>query len=82
MQFGAPHCVGFSCDTAGALGCPGFSSCGMQAWLPRGKWDLPRPGIKPVPCIGGWVLKHWTTREVPDIDIERERDNLRGDAEL
>lgn len=21
----------------------------------------PRPGIEPIPCIGGWILSHWTT---------------------
>jgi len=26
--------------------CSGFSSCGAQALLPRGTWDLPGPGIK------------------------------------
>ena len=26
---------------------------------------VPRPGIKPTsPCIGRWILNHWTTREV------------------
>ena len=24
-------------------------------------WHLPRPGI---PCLGRWILNHWTTREV------------------
>ena len=27
-------------------------------------WDLPRPGIEPVPCIGRQILNHGTTREV------------------
>ena len=26
----------------------GLSSCGIQAYLPLGMWDLPGPGIKPV----------------------------------
>ena len=26
----------------------GFSSCGTQALLLRGMWDLPRPGLEPV----------------------------------
>ena len=25
-----------------------LSSCGAQAWLLRGMWDLPRPGIEPM----------------------------------
>ena len=31
-------------------------------------WNLPGPGIwTHVPCIGRWVLNHWTTREVPKL---------------
>ena len=43
------------------------SGCAAQAYLPQGLWDLPRPDVdwSPVPCIGGWILNHWTTREVP-----------------
>ena len=26
----------------------GFSSCGAQAWMPHGMWNLPGPGIEPV----------------------------------
>ena len=26
----------------------GLSSCGAQAELPWGMWDLPRPGVKPM----------------------------------
>ena len=40
----ASHCGGFS--RAWALGCPGVSSRGAQAWLPQGMWNLPRPGIE------------------------------------
>ena len=33
------------------------SSCGAQALLPHGMWDLPRPGIKPVsPALAGRFL--------------------------
>ena len=32
----------------------GFSTCGSQARLPWGMWDLPRPGVKPMsPALGG-----------------------------
>ena len=44
----ASHCSGFSCCRARALRHTGVSSCGTQAWLPRGMWNLPRPGVKPV----------------------------------
>ena len=34
-----------------------FSSCGAQAWLPRGMWNLPRPGIKLVsPVLANKLL--------------------------
>ena len=37
--------------------CEGFSSCGTQAQLPFGLWDLPRLGIKPVsPALAGGFL--------------------------
>ena len=41
------HCTGFSCCRAHALERMGVSSCGKQAYLFRGMWDLPRPGIQP-----------------------------------
>ena len=51
----ASHCGGFSCYRAQALGLTGFSSvlcglssCGAQAYLLRGMWDLLGPGIEPV----------------------------------
>ena len=34
-----------------------LSSCGAQAWLLRGMWDLPRPGLEPVsPALAGRFL--------------------------
>ena len=31
-----------------------LSDCGSRAWLLRGMWDLPRPGLKPVsPALAG-----------------------------
>ena len=36
-------------------------------WLPSGVWDLSSQ-IRDqacIPCIGGQILSHWTTREVP-----------------
>ena len=51
------HCSsGLSCGGAWALGCVGFS-CGIQAQLPCGMWDLPRPGIELVPLAlqGGFL---------------------------
>ena len=31
---------------------------------------VPRPGIKPTPpALKAWSLDHWTTREVPTLDI-------------
>ena len=44
-----------------------FSSCGTQAWLPHGRWDLSSQTRDQthVPCIGRQILNHWTTKEVP-----------------
>ena len=45
-----------------------LSSCGSRAQLPRGMWDLPRPGLGTrVPCIGRQTLNHCATREAPFI---------------
>ena len=51
----ASHCSGFSCCGVWALGmlasvvvARGLSSCGTQAQLLCGMWDLPGPGIEPV----------------------------------
>ena len=43
---------------------PRLSSCGTPALLPRGMWDLPRPGIK---CAARWILNHRTTSEAPPL---------------
>ena len=56
-----------------------LSSCGSQAQLLRGMWDLPRPGLEPVsPALAGRflttappgkpgrrILNHCATREAP-----------------
>ena len=46
-------CGGFRCCGTQA-GEHRLSSCGVQTWLLRGVWDLPRPGIKPMfpPLVG------------------------------
>ena len=41
-----------------------LSSCGSQAQLLRGMWDLPRPGLEPVsPALSRQILNHCATRE-------------------
>ena len=53
----ASPCGGLSCCTTQAVGHVGFSSCGTWAYLPRGMWDLPWPGIKPMlPALAGGFL--------------------------
>ena len=43
-----------------------LSSCGTQAQVLHGMWDLPGPGLKPVsPALAGGFLTHCATREVP-----------------
>ena len=62
----ASHCSGFSCCKARALGHMGISSCNSQApehrlssygacaWLLRGMWVLPGPGLEPMtPALAG-----------------------------
>ena len=45
-----------------------LSSCGTQAYLLRGMWDLPGPGLEPiVPCFGRWILNHCATREAQHL---------------
>ena len=78
----APHCSGFSCWRARALGRSGFSSCGSwapgrafsscgtQALLLHGVWDIPGPGMEPgSPALAGKFL---TTepphREAPEFE--------------
>ena len=52
----------------------GLSSCGVWAQqlqstglvAPRHvESQFPDQGLNPCPCIGKWILKHWTTREDP-----------------
>ena len=42
-----------------------LSSCGSRAQLLRGMWNLPRPGLEPVPCTGRQTPNHCATREAP-----------------
>ena len=54
----------FSCCGAQAVGARasvaaqlGLSRCGAWAWLPRGMWDLPEPGMEPTsPALAGRFL--------------------------
>ena len=46
----------------------GLSSCGSQAQLLHGMWDLPGPGLEPVsPCISMQILNHCATRETSSV---------------
>ena len=46
-----------------------LSNCGSRAYLLRGMWDLPRPGLKPVsPALAG-RLNHCATREAHQSGI-------------
>ena len=49
----------------------GLSSCSERAQLPKACGILvPQPGIKPVShCIGRPILNHWTTKEVPRLQL-------------
>ena len=39
----------------------------MRAYLPHGMWDLSSSTRDRTcgPCLGKWILNHWTTREDP-----------------
>ena len=53
----ASHCSGFSCCRVWTLERVGFSSCGTQALLPHGMWDLTRSRIELVsPALAGGFL--------------------------
>ena len=49
----------------------GLGSCGVQAWLLCGMWGLSSSTRDQthIPCIGRWILNHWTTREIPPSGI-------------
>ena len=50
------RCTGFSSCGSQAVKCR-LSSCGSRAYLLRGMWDLPGPGIEPVsPTLAGRFL--------------------------
>ena len=68
--------LGLSCGTQDlTLRLAGFSSygtwahfsCGAWALLLQGMWDLNSMTRERthIPCIGRWILNHWTTRKVP-----------------
>ena len=69
----ASYCGSFSCWGAQALGCTGFNSSGTRAqeFWHTGLGASGHVGPSqtkdqtPVPCIGRWILNHWTTREEP-----------------
>ena len=60
-------CGAWAPEHMGSVVARGLSSFGAGAQLPRGMWDLSPLTRYPtcVPCIGRWILNHWTIREVP-----------------
>ena len=48
-----------------------LSSCGTQAQLPQGMWDLSSltRDWTHIPCTARWILNHWTAREVPSPTV-------------
>ena len=52
---------GFFFCGAWGVGRKGYAACGIL---------VPQPGIEPMPpALGQWSLKHWTTREIPQLDF-------------
>ena len=61
-SYASLRCMGFSCCGARAPGMRasvvvacGLSSCGTWVELLHGMWDLPRPGLKPMPPASGFL---------------------------
>ena len=52
---------------ASVVAAPGLSSSGT--WDLVGPWHVGSSLTTYVPYIGRWILKHWNTREVQDIDL-------------
>ena len=62
----ASHHSGFSCE-ARAPGPSGFTSCGARAPLLCVMWNLPRPGVDPLPlALQGGFLITGSTGKPPD----------------
>ena len=62
------HHVNFHCSKWTLAVVPDLGSCGTQAQLPWGMWDLsfpPRDRTR-APCIARWTLNH-RTREMPHL---------------
>ena len=60
------RCAGFSSCGSRALE-HRLSSCGARAWLLRGMWDLPGPGLEPVsPALAGVFLTTVPPGKSPD----------------
>ena len=47
----------------------GFRSCRTWTWLLWGTWNLLRPRIELIPCLGRQILTHWATRDVHVIYV-------------
>ena len=58
--------------------CMGSFGCDTWAWLPHGLWDLSSLAREPLsPCIGWWILNHWTTGKSPVLLVfSRSRPDL------
>ena len=67
----ASHCSGFSCPRAQALGCMGFSSCGIRGLVaPQHVGSSQTRDSAGVPCTARQILNHWTTREAPHMLLQ------------
>ena len=61
----ASHCGGFSCCRPWALGLWAqwlWHTGSVAPWHVGSSWTRDRTYV---PCIGNWLLNHWTTRKVP-----------------
>ena len=60
----APHCSGFLCCRAQALGSQASVVVVHGLSCPEACGIFPDQGLNSCPLHGRWILNHWTTREV------------------
>ena len=63
----APQCSGFFCWSSQVCRLQGLW---YMDWVaPQHVGSSRTRDWTPVPCVGGWILNHWTTSEVPAFGI-------------
>ena len=60
-------CGRWALEVLGSVVGPLGLSCSMAGGIlvPQPGTESEFPGLNPNPCVGTWILNHWTTRKVP-----------------